>query len=440
MIIITLISVFIYLFTLNHRKQIFLSRLEDRATSISEIYAKNIEDFDIKKDVVRSGTNALLEESIIIVDIKTDKIFKHGKYSDEIDTTNFDEFQSGTVYIENKGKYEGCIVHAIERDVDIIVQVIATDTYGFLRLKFLRLVLGISWLSALVITSLASWFFVRNVLSPISDVIEQVNTININNLDSRVNEGNGKDEIALLARTFNDMLERLEFAFNLQRTFVSNASHELKTPLTAITSQLEVSLLNDRSIDEYKVLIESVLDDIKNLNGLTQKLLDLAQVNINNINVPFEKIRIDEFILNLREDYINRIHDFNIKIYFEKFPDDENQLMIFGNEHLLKIAINNILDNAYKYSYDKSVFIYFNIVGNKIKIAFKDNGIGIDELDLKKITEPFYRASNAINIKGHGIGLSLTKRIINLHNAKFETTSKINVGTSIILNFPIAKF
>lgn len=437
MVIITLFSVFIYVFTINHRRAVYNTRLEDRAITISEIYVRNIENFDIRRDIYKSGTNTLIDESILIVDIKNNKIFQHGTRANSIDTTNLSEFDAGNVYIERTDKYEGNLYHLKKGSIDVVIQIIAIDTYGYIRLSFLQIVLIISWFASLLFTALMSWFFVKNILSPISDVVDQVNEININNLDARVNEGNGKDEIAQLAKTFNEMLERLELSFNLQKTFVSNASHELKTPLTSITGQLEVCLLNDRTNEEYKEILNSVLEDIKNLNLLTQQLLDFAQININNISIPFEKIRIDELILSSREDIIKRFPDFNIKIYFENFTEDENNLLINGNEHLLKITFYNLLENAYKYSFNKSVMIYFSIIGNKVKIIFKDSGIGISEEDLQKIAEPFYRSTNVINIKGHGIGLSLVKRIIQIHNGTLEATSKLNVGTSITLCFPI---
>ena len=96
-----------------------------------------------------------------------------------------------------------------------------------------------------------------------SDVVKQVDKITISSLDMRVNEGNGTDEIAQLAITFNKMLKRLESSFEMQRSFVSNASHELRTPLTSITGQIEVSLMKSRTHEEYETILESVLKTLK---------------------------------------------------------------------------------------------------------------------------------------------------------------------------------
>lgn len=293
------------------------------------------------------------------------------------------------------------------------------------------------WIFCLVTTSIASWFFVNRILKPISALVSQVNQIDVNNLNARVNEGNGRDEIAQLAIKFNEMLYRLEESFNIQKTFVSNASHELKTPLTSITGQIEVTLLKQRSIEEYETLLNSLLEDIVYLNNLTQKLLDFAHININNVKIPFEEIRIDELVLSVREECITRHKDFKVTVYFENFSDDDNLLIIIGNEHLLKTAVINILDNAFKYSYDKSASVYFRVVNKSVKITIKDFGIGISEEDLIKISEPFYRSSSVMSIRGHGVGLSLSKKIIELHKGSLECSSKINQGSSFTITLPL---
>lgn len=434
MTIITLFSIFIYIFTLNHRKAVYQTRLNDRAKSIASIYEQKIVSFDIKKDLSNTSANILSNESIYIIDLKNNKEYSTGiKFSD---STNRDiylkEFSSITDH-----DFESEILHVNTSKHNYLVQVVAYDKYGFIRLNFLKLILTISWFVSLVLTSVISWFFVKNVLNPISSVIHQVNNISAHNLYARVDEGNGKDEIAQLAIKFNDMLVRLEESFNIQKTFVSNASHELKTPLTSITGQIEVTLLNDRTVEEYKELLKSLLEDIVNLNSLTQNLLDFAQININNLSIPFENIRIDELILNVREEAIKRLNDFKVTVYFENFSDDENLLNINGNEHLLKIAFINLLDNAYKYSFQKTASIYFRIVNSKVKITIKDYGIGIAEEDLKKISEPFYRSTSVMNIKGHGIGLSLTKKIIELHNGMLDSSSKLNQGSSFTVTLDL---
>src|SRR5665811_396117 len=127
-------------------------------------------------------------------------------------------------------------------------------------------------------------------------------SISITSLNLRVFEGNGKDEIGKLAKTFNNMLERLETSFSMQKNFIANASHELRTPLTSINGQLEVLMMKDRSADEYKIALGSVLEDIKSLIDLSNRLLLIARTSAEGPSFYSNKIRIDEILWQAKEE------------------------------------------------------------------------------------------------------------------------------------------
>ena len=124
-----------------------------------------------------------------------------------------------------------------------VVFAAATDIYGLGKLKRLRVILIIVFIISLFIVYISGKIFVSRALTPISNIMKQVSAIGVSNLDARISEGNGKDELSQLAQTFNNMLERLETAFKTQKYFIANASHELRTPLTVITGHLEVILM-----------------------------------------------------------------------------------------------------------------------------------------------------------------------------------------------------
>jgi len=255
-------------------------------------------------------------------------------------------------------------------------------------------------------------------------------------LNMRVNEGNGTDEIAQLAITFNQMLERLESAFEMQRSFVSNASHELRTPLTSITGQIEVSLMNSRTQVEYEAILESVLEDIKNLNALSNGLLDLAKASSDISAITLYPLRIDEILWETRAEIIERKKDYKISIEFREPIEDEKELTVIGNDHLLKTAIVNLMDNACKFSPNKSVEIYLSVKAKCIVTEFTDNGMGIDPDDLEKIFHPFFRSNNAKNISGNGLGLTLTDKIIRLHQGTILIESRLQKGTTVTVCIP----
>ena len=247
------------------------------------------------------------------------------------------------------------------------------------------------------------------------------------------------DEIAELSSTFNTMLSRIEKAVEDQRMFVSNVSHELRTPVTSIIGQLEVTLLRDRSETEYKTLVLSVLDDMKNLKTIINGFFALAESDIDNIQSFFTKVRMDELLFFTKDDILRRSKFMNIQIEFENIPDDENELTIYGSEHLLRLLMSNLIDNACKFSDPPKVKIKIAFINATVRLQFIDNGIGIPEEDIKHVFEPLYRAKNVGIKSGHGIGLSIVKRIADIHDAKIDIESELNIGTTIKITIPVLK-
>jgi signal transduction histidine kinase len=312
----------------------------------------------------------------------------------------------------------------------------AIDKYGLSKLNYLKWIIIIGFFTSIGLTVFLGRKFSNRALKPMSDVVKQVDKITIASLNTRVNVGNGTDEIAQLAITFNQMLERLESAFEMQRSFVSNASHELRTPLTSITGHIEVSLMKPRTQPEYEAILESVLVDIKNLNALSNGLLDLAKASSDISAIAIRTLRIDEILWETRAELLKRNKDYNISILFNEQIEDELELTVQGNDHLLKIAMINVMENACKYSADKSVTIVLSVVGKYVAAEFTDRGIGIDPAEIGQIFQPFFRASNGKNIAGNGLGLSLADKIIALHHGTISIVSELNKGTNVTISIP----
>jgi signal transduction histidine kinase len=279
------------------------------------------------------------------------------------------------------------------------------------------------------------FIFSKQSLSPISNVVSQVEKITATKLNLRVNEGNGTDEIAQLAIKFNKMLERIEAAFEMQKSFVANASHELRTPLTSITGQIEVSMMNQTLSEENKQTLNSILDDIRELNKLSNGLLELANANIDASEIKLDSIRIDEIIGSAQAEISRANKNYKINLNITDYPEEEKWLTLLGNESLIRAAISNIVENACKYSKDNSALVDLTFNDNYIFISICDKGIGISPDNLIHVFEPFYRSPNAKNIKGHGIGLTLAKKIIELHSGQIEIKSELEKGTRVILSF-----
>jgi len=296
---------------------------------------------------------------------------------------------------------------------------------------FTGLVVGI------LIIVLAGAAFAGQVLQPLARMNAEVSNISVGNLGQRINEGNQQDEIAQLAMNFNDMLHRLEAAFEVQQQFVSNASHEMRTPLAAITSQLQLILDKKRTPEEYQAAMQSLLDDTQTLVELTNGLLTLAQSGIEKQRFQLKPVRVDEALFSAQNELGKAHPEYHFLIEYETFPEDESQLTILGNEQLLKTAFLNLMDNACKFADDHAVHIRVAANQHSVDVTFSDNGIGIPEEDYEMIFSPFYRSSNAqSSIKGHGIGLSLCRRIVQLHNGSVVVESTLGKGSRFEVQLP----
>jgi signal transduction histidine kinase len=430
----------IYYFSSTYRRSEFYERLRDKALTTAQFLLKvNEVDLDMLRIIDRNTINALYHERVLIYNQRNDLMYN------SVDDGQFNVSpellerirNAGETHFEFNGDEAIGIMYPFNNDSFVVIAS-AYDKFGNSKIKNLRWVLVLGCIGSLILTILAGMIYAGRALKPMSDVVKEVDKITISNLHLRVNEGNGTDEIAALAITFNKMLARLESAFHMQRSFVSNASHELRTPLTSITGQIEVSLMNKRNPEEYEAILHSILDDIRNLNLLANGLLDLAKANSDKSGIRFNKLRIDELLWETRTELLKRHQDYTIEIDFESNMDDESRLIVQGNEYLLKVAIQNVMDNACKYSSAKQVLVKLRIENSSLSVAFIDEGIGIKQDELHKVFDAFFRSENAKTFPGHGLGLSLTDRIIQVHNGSLEINSVIEKGTTVTIFLPLS--
>lgn len=311
----------------------------------------------------------------------------------------------------------------------------AHDEYGKANLDNLRQMLAIIFLVVTTIVAFAGLVFSQRALMPISRIMNEVEGILPQKLDTRLEVPNQNDEIGRLTLTFNKLLDRIEYAFRIQKTFVANVSHELKNPLTKISSQLEVSLLKERDKEEYQSTISSVLEDIQELSQLSNSLMELAKVSENQREMLTDWVRLDEILWDTRTSLMQSNKLYKIVFLFEELPEDDTWLEITGNPTLLKTAFINLMENACKFSEDSSVSVNLTATEKTTTIEFLDSGKGIPQEDQSMIFQPFYRGVSTANVKGSGIGLSLVERIIKLHNGTIAIRPNLPHGTRFILEF-----
>jgi signal transduction histidine kinase len=434
----------IYFSSATYRRDDFFRRLENKSTNTAKILVEIDEiDAELLRRIEKDNPINFPDEKIIILNYKNDTLYTSDEGGDiRIDEDILSQIRlTGKIHYRQK-PYDVLGYLFTEKYDRFVVIAAATDPLGLLKMRNLRIILIVVCLTSLLLFFIAGWVYSGKALEPISSVIRSVEEVSINSLNLRVDEGNGTDEIARLARTFNNMLSRLEDAFSLQKDFISNASHEIRTPLTSIYGQLQVLLLKDRKKIDYKSTITSVLEDIRNLSDLSNNLLLLARASSGITDKSVDYIRMDEILWQIAEDIkkLNKEFAVNIKIGLDSATGDAEQMMVLGNESLLRTAVLNIVENSCKYSDDHAADVLLDCVDNKVTMTFTDRGKGIPPEDLDKIFEPFYRGNNSKTIPGHGIGLSLVQKIIQNHKGTITISSDYIVGTKVIVELPLAHY
>jgi signal transduction histidine kinase len=321
---------------------------------------------------------------------------------------------------------------------DFAVIVAAEDRSGIRKLHNLMRVLAAVVLGYLLLVFFIGRWYADNALSPLADIIRQMRTINTTNLRLRIPRRRYDDELNQLANTFNSLLDRIETAVETQHNFISNASHELKNPLTAILGQIELALRAERSAEEYRQSLVRIAKEAERLEKLTLRLLHLAQSGFAESGKAFSMIRLDELLLDVVEEINETAPLSELRLHFGNMPAQSAQLEMPGNASLLKIAIANVIENAIKFSSGEPVDVYFNVQLGRFEIKITDLGVGIPASDVDKVFEPFFRSANAIDFQGFGVGLSLSKRILNIHQGNIAVQATTDRGTTMVITLPIS--
>ena len=421
------------------RKEEFYDRLGRKAKLVAKMLIDIDEiDSELLKKIEKNNPLSLSGEKIVIFDYENKQIYSTDE--DNILVFPISVIQQVRLKEEvrfRQKEYEVIGQFYTGQSDRIVVFAAATDIFGINKLQRLRIIMLIVFIASLVIVFIAGRLFAMRALAPISNIVKQVNRIEVTNLNARLDKGNEKDEIAHLALTFNKMLERLETAFHIQKNFIANASHELRTPLTVITGQLEVVLMKARTKEEYCNTLIIVLNEIKNLNLLSNKLLLLAQTSSKESDINFLPVRIDDVLWKAQQEILTRNKNYSIEIIFEDGIDDESKLSVLGNDLLLRTSLTNLMDNACKYSENHYAEVRLDARNRNLVSQFIDRGIGISQEDKELIFQPFFRSKNAIHFEGHGIGLSLVEKIVAQHNGTIHVSSEIGKGSVFTLQLPI---
>lgn len=307
----------------------------------------------------------------------------------------------------------------------------------------LLIILSIAIPVALLLGSYGGLLLANQALRPVDRITRAAEQISTGDLTERVPMPAKMDEIGRLAITFNQMISRLQAAFERQRQFTSDASHELRTPLAVMRGDIEVTLRRERAPEDYKRVLTSNLEEIVRLSRLVEDLLMLARADSGRLELRREPVDLNKLCRQMTE-YISPLAQQKGQELVYKSPDGtaaEAEVKTDGDMQRIKQLLLNLLDNAIKYTdFGGNVTLGLKTEGEHAVITVADSGRGIPPEDLPHIFERFFRKSKSTSDRsatGFGLGLSIVKWIVDSHGGKIEAKSEVGKGTTFIVSFPL---
>lgn len=283
----------------------------------------------------------------------------------------------------------------------------------------------------ILVGGVCAYYVSGSALRPIKNLNENIKKVNTSNLTSNLSFDGPQDEIKELAISFNSMLAKLENAFSSQKRLNTSIAHELKTPLAVVRANIDI--LKDQEekvIEDYRRTLSIVEQSVNKMNASIEALLDAVQEENAALD---DNVKFDELISDITDDLkmVAEKKEIQLTCEIRQVPN------IQGNEVLLYRAIYNVVENAIKYTPPKgAVAVSCGHCNHQIEILVSDSGSGMEEKEIKKIFEPFYRIKNYDKQNGLGLGLALTKSAIAIHGGKINVTSQIGKGTVFKIEIP----
>jgi len=437
-IVLTSILIFIYISYSDFRREEFFERLREKSFSTAKLLIDvKVVDINLLKVIDQNSINKMYDEKILIFDknnvliyssLDDEKIPYSEKLINQIRKTQ------SKYYVDDDGD-EVVGVHYTEQGQDYVVLASAYDVYGISKLENLKNLVLLALVLGTVLIALSSYFYIRQVFSPIDALNNSIQTITENNLKEFIKTKDNRDELDRLAQNYNEMLARLHKAFESQRAFVRNAAHELKTPMALINGKLEQ--LDDLTADgrpEVKQLLANLIKDVDDQSMLVESLLLIQRLQ-SQLPVNTLEVRVDELLYESVNEMSQSYPNQKVKIDIDSSVRAEKQLTLKANALLLKICFRNLVKNAAMYSTDGALNIKISSELNVLKVHFMN--AGSESLSPSLIFEPFYRETTHQEKSGHGLGLSIVRQITNLMKGEIQYAYADN-NHNFILTLPNA--
>jgi signal transduction histidine kinase len=298
-------------------------------------------------------------------------------------------------------------------------------------------------------------FLTSRTIRPLAEMIRTTARLRPGELKARVPVRGTGDELDILAGKVNDLLDRIADYLQQEHDFVANAAHELRTPLAAIRSSVEVALTSDRSQEDYRELLSLVIDQCLALQTLVNQLLLLAETDAHRLIAAVEPVHLDQLVRQAVEMFEGVAEEREVALRIERL----DEVTLLGHRNHLRQVLNNLLDNAIKFTaargqslekpaassevndWKVTIRLMRAASGKSAELQISDTGVGINPEDLPRIFERFYRADKSRarddGARGSGLGLSICRAIVEAHHGVIEANSTPDVGTTFTIRLPL---
>lgn len=301
--------------------------------------------------------------------------------------------------------------------------------------KLLRIIL-LANLFAVILIASGGYLLTRNALKPILTITQKANQISHSNLDERIPVRHKKDELGLLSQTLNDLLARMQQAFESQQTFMADAAHELKTPLSVLRAHWESELNNPRVTDQLKEKIVRDVETISRLSRMINNLLLLSQSEAKYAAFEFDTVQLDQIIKDVVSNLDALAELKSQVIHLESLPE----IKLAADPNKIYQLFFNLIENAIKYTQEEgTITISLVLEKEQAVVRITDNGPGIPQEDLPHIFKRFYRVhkDRARESGGSGLGLAICKLIARMHRGTIDVSSQAGCGTTFTVRLPV---
>lgn len=413
------VMVTVYFLFTNFRQDEFATLLAEKAQTTAKLLIEVKEiDYKMQKLIDSNSVNKLYNENTQIYDSNKKLIYNsNSKLTIDYTEHELDQITEKKRFFSRIRKYDVLGLYYVFDNKGYYVLVSAEDTYNNSKLNYLKYLLFGAFLIGTIVVWILSFRLSKRALQPLYDFRKKIQEITDSNLKIRLSEEKREDEINTLANSFNQMMDRIDNAYERQKEFTGNASHELRTPVARIAAQLENQLNRDDLDLATRRNLESIFEDTFQLSEIISSLVALADINSREHHSSFVKLRLDEAVFSVAADLSKIYPDFKLKFEIENNSDNETELNISGDETLLRIALLNLFKNACKYSDNNLVECLIRQNKLQIELLITNTGQVPDVKNTNILFTTFYRGSNIRDASGSGIGLSIVKRILEYHKA-----------------------